>query len=104
MRIPCACRDHAAPAARDECVVATIASGEEIAAGRLRALPGVNYWIAARGVTNTAIKAFCYWNGRAVGKYDYQIQRSCRTTLYGGAVATMANHPYFNQDTSLARF
>lgn len=64
----------------------------------------VNDWIAALGVTNTAIKAFCYWNGRAVGKYDYQIQRSCRTTLYGGAVATMANHPYFNQDTSLARF
>lgn len=38
---------QAAPAARDECVVATIASGEEIAAGRLRALPGVNYWIEA---------------------------------------------------------
>ncbi len=39
--------DDPAPAARDECVVATIASGEEAPAERLRALAGADYWVEA---------------------------------------------------------
>jgi hypothetical protein len=38
---------HPAPAARDECVVATIASGEEAPAERLRTLAGADYWVEA---------------------------------------------------------
>jgi len=64
----------------------------------------VNQWIADLGVTNTAIKAFLYWNGRALGKYDYQLQRDCRKTLYGGAITAMCNDSYFDNDPNLARF
>ncbi len=38
---------HAAPPPRDECVVATLPSGEEAAAERLRALAGADYWVEA---------------------------------------------------------
>lgn len=38
---------HPAPGARDVCVVATIASGEETPAERLRALAGADYWVEA---------------------------------------------------------
>jgi hypothetical protein len=63
----------------------------------------VNDWISALGVTNTAIKAFLYWNGRALGKYDYQIQLSGREQ-YADAIADLSNDSYFDQDTELARF
>jgi hypothetical protein len=39
--------EQAAPPARDECVVATLRSGEEAPAQRLRSLAGVDYWVEA---------------------------------------------------------
>ena len=38
---------YPAPSTRDECVVATIASGEEATAERLRTLAGADYWVEA---------------------------------------------------------
>ena len=58
-------------------------------------------WQADLGVTNTALKMFIYWNGRA--SYDYQIQLACRTTLYGAAVAALVNDAYFDNDPDLAK-